>query len=138
MQLRRRKAAQVAVVALVHGEHVVERVHVLERRLAPAQRRDVDAAARGGLAGARVGRLADVVGVGAGGVDDDVEPGAVLGEQLPQHALRRRRAADVAQTDEQDLDHEASSYTASAGKNHITHGCAAFCAARDCGARCGR
>jgi hypothetical protein len=62
-------------------------------------------AARGRLR-ARIGWLADVVGMRAGRIDLDLLHQAFLLHQLAEYAFRRRRAADVTETYEQNFNHK--------------------------------
>src|SRR3954451_9335649 len=100
-RLRRgRDRADAMQVLAIHREQQVEVLEVLHAQLA---RRAVqlDPAPASGLGGAPVRRVADVPAAGARAVDDDLVLQAGLADERAHHALRGRRAADVAHADEQ-------------------------------------
>src|SRR5262249_33679902 len=71
---------------------------------ARAQPRQVVAALRGRALRPDVGRLADVIAVRARGIRKDNARHPGVGDELAEHAFRRRRAADVSGTDEQNAE----------------------------------
>ena len=80
----------------------IEAAIVRGRDLPRALAGDVDAAVLGGGLRARVGRLADMPIAEPGRVDlEAVEHALVLGDAA-EHALGHGRAADIAETDEQE------------------------------------
>ncbi len=92
---------QLAQVGAVGAQQPVEAIEIARVHLAPAQARDVDAVVGGRPDRAWVGRAADVPGTHAGGVQLDPARQAFPLDAFAQHALGHRRAADVAQADEQ-------------------------------------
>jgi len=94
---------QLAVIVAIHHQDVVETLEILVRHLAPAQPADIRPAPRNRLLRARIGRRADVVGVGTGGIHFHMPIEAGLLEGLAQHALRHRRPTDIAHADHQHL-----------------------------------
>ena len=96
---------ELGVISPVHSDHVVEVVKVAEAHLACLESADVEPAPAGLGLGPRIGRLADVVVPGAGRIDRDSIAEAMLGDKRPEHPLGARRAAYVAEADEQNFDH---------------------------------
>jgi len=103
--LRRTDLHQEGVVLTVHRQDVVERLKVTFFDLAGAQMANGDAARGGGIARARVWRLAYVIAMGSGGIDGYffLKPGSF--NHGTEDALCRWRTADVAHADEKNADH---------------------------------
>ena len=98
------------VVAPVHRDHVVEVAEIVDANLAGAQAADVDGALQRFGLGVRIGRLADVPVARAGGVGRDLAAKPVALDEVAEDAFRRRRATNIAETDEQNLDHTGPPY----------------------------
>jgi hypothetical protein len=93
-------ALQIGEIFGVERDDMVETEEIVRRDLTRAQVGNVGAVLEGDGGGARIGRAADMPVAGAGAVHFDVEP-------LPfglgaEGGFGERRAADVAETDEQD------------------------------------
>ena len=96
---------ELAQVRAIHGEHVIETLEILPRHLPAAQVRDVHPAPLRRRARARIGRVADVIIVGSGGIGRDRVAEPFAGDAGAKYALGGGRAADVAETDEKNADH---------------------------------
>ena len=70
----------------------------------PPDKRAQQAALQRGFLGTRVGRMTGVVGDGSGRVDMNLVFQAGGGNHVPEHALGRGRAADVAHADKKNRD----------------------------------
>jgi hypothetical protein len=68
--------------------------------LTRAQSADIDTAPQSRTLAARVRRSPDVIVSRARGINLDLQPWRLLRGEMPQHALRRWAAADIAETDE--------------------------------------
>ena len=98
----RRKPDQLVVIGIVHGKDQVEAAIVRGRDLPRTLARDVHAAVLGGGLRARVGRLADMPIAHAGRVDLEAVDDALFLGDTTEHAFGHGRAADIAETDEQE------------------------------------
>lgn len=102
------ESEQVGEIRFVHREHEIEAREVGGLELSCTTRQfDVPPRRAGSAAG--VGRFTDVPRPGAGAVDGDLVAEPFLGHHGEQDALGSGRTADVAETDEADLDHRGSS-----------------------------
>jgi len=99
VMMRLRLLHQQAKVVAVHRQHEVEFLEVALVHPARLDSRKPDTAPFSRCLRAPVGRLTDMVGMRARGIDDDPVSQIRLLEQVAKHALRRRRTADVAHTD---------------------------------------
>src|SRR3989344_543750 len=95
---RRADVDQILEILAVHGQDIIESLDVRGDGLAPAQAADVDAAARAGLLGTLIRRLADVIGMRAGRIDSKEMLQFFILDQLTENPLCRRRAPDVTET----------------------------------------
>ncbi len=93
------QTAQVGVVFRVKRHDMIEALEILRGHLPSAQAGYVDAMARGRGDGARVGWAANMPVTGPGGIDFDGQPFLLRGR--PHRRLGQRRAADIAEADEQ-------------------------------------
>ena len=99
--IRRAEIDQQRQVVLVHRQDQVETGKIARADLAGPNRAQIDTAPdRRGL-GALIRLIADVVGMGAGGVYLHVQVRRLAPQQMAKHPLRRRRAADIAHADKQ-------------------------------------
>src|SRR4029079_18032754 len=97
-----RKLDQLVQVRAVHGEQKIEAVIVAGRDLPRALARDVDAAILRRRLGAGVGGLADMPVAEAGRIDiEEIEHAFLLGDAA-EYALGHGRAADIAETHEEE------------------------------------
>ena len=92
------------VITPVHGQHVIEVVEIAGAHLARAQAPDIDAALRGLGLGAGIGGIADVIIAGTRGIDPDQVSQTLLVDEAAKDAVGHRRAADITETHEQNLD----------------------------------
>lgn len=92
------------VVGLVHGNDVIEFIEIGGDGLAGGEAAQIDATGFGDGLAARIRRPAHVPVAGACRIDGDGLGQALIFEQLAKHPFRRRRAADIPQTDKQNLD----------------------------------
>lgn len=114
------QGVELGVVAPVHRDHVVEVAEIGGANLTRPQAADVDAALERLGLGARVGRLADVPAAGAGRVGRNLTAEPVALDEVAEDTFRRRRATNIAETDEQNLDYTGPPYRSCA-----TYGCGA-------------
>ena len=86
----------------IHHQDQVEGVEILALEAPRPQPGEVVAAPSRVRLRPCIGRFADVVAVSPGRIDCDQIGQSGVRNQLPEHALRRRRSADVAGADEED------------------------------------
>jgi hypothetical protein len=98
-----RQSTQVGQVLAVERDEIVEAREVVRRDRSRAVA-IVDAAFAQHAARTVMWRLADVPGAGAGRVSHNAIGQASLRNQVTKYGLGHRRAADVAEADEQDAD----------------------------------
>jgi hypothetical protein len=98
------EGAEIADVGPVHSQDEVEGGEVRHIYLAAAQGGDVDPVRPCHRDRAPIRRVADVPGAGAGGIDRDRPGSARPRRELAHDALRQRRAADIAETNEENSD----------------------------------
>lgn len=108
---RRRRASgqgpQVTQIALVHGEHVVELLKIVGHDASGSVAGQIVASRLGGAGGARIGALADVIGVRTRRLHLDEVGEIRLLDHRSHDGFGGRRATDVAETDEEDPLHAA-------------------------------
>src|SRR5208282_2321459 len=92
---------QFAQVIPVHRQNEIEAFEVALGDLTRPQSADIDAAPQSRALAARVGRGSCVVRGGARRINLDLQVRRFLRRQVPQHRLRRRASADVAQAHQQ-------------------------------------
>src|SRR5258706_74666 len=93
----------------IGGEDVIEALEIGGIGLPAAQRGKIVAAFGRMFDGAGIGRRADVIAVGAGGIDVDLAGQRAVRDHFAEHALGGGRAADIAHADEQHADVHAAS-----------------------------
>ena len=96
---------KIAQIRAIHGEHVVETDEVFPRRLPAAQIRDVHSAPTSRGLRARIGRIADVIVVGARRIGRDRVGQSFTRDPGAENPLGGGRAADVAEANEKNADH---------------------------------
>jgi hypothetical protein len=96
-----RHAVERCEVAGVHGKDPVEVLEVGSRHLS-GDASNLDAAAHGGLPHPGVRALADVPCACSRRVDDELAVSSGFRHEVKERSFCGRRAADVAETDEQD------------------------------------
>src|SRR5690606_40133036 len=97
-----------AQVVMIHAQNQVETLKVLGLDLTPTQARQIIATGCRCVGGAAIRRLAQMPVTGTGRIDRYPFSQASLLRTVTEHPLSRRRAADIAQTDEQNA-HQAPS-----------------------------
>jgi hypothetical protein len=102
---RRRAPVQHLQVLAIHGEDQVELLEVSRLDDARTHSAEIVSAASRGRSGARVGRLPDVIPGSTCRGHLDAELGSLTRRECAQYRLRRRGAADVAETYEQNSYH---------------------------------
>lgn len=97
----RRQFQQVCVVGKIHRQQIIKLIKISEFHFSRPYIGEVVTALSRRLDHAGVGRVAHMPGAGAGGIDG--QPHAARPGLGAQDAFRRRRAADIAKTDEEDV-----------------------------------
>ena len=89
-------------ILAVHRENQIEAFEILALDASRAKWREIIATATRGFLRARIRRISDVISAGARRIDFDVQTGRIARHDCAEDCLRRRRATDVAEADEQD------------------------------------
>ncbi len=85
LQCRRAKPLHGVQMAPVHCQQQVKALEIGGNKLAGAQVADLDAAGPGGADAARIGRVANMVVMRAGGIDLHAGVQSLLVQMMPQH-----------------------------------------------------